>query len=357
MDLSKINKNILISLTVVAVSFLILELFSRIFFLISDRDIKAFKKFPGRYIQSYFSGYKLSPNWVLENKLTKETINSFGFRSPEFQFSKNKDTYRIICLGSSMVYGTGKNNDTFPFQIERELNQLKKDGINFEVINAGIPGYTSYHTMTQFLTSLVDLDPDLVISYQLFTEMWYAWDLSFSKMNSENFHPINTSLSLKRILDKSYFLILANATFRKHRSNILKTKNHRYETKNFDENILNYYDRNIKIIAMTCDYLNIDLVLSIPISLFKQKNTEAEKKLIIDYENKEFYFKYIQKGKDILKSISKEHDNVYYYDPSDYINSDLNTFEDRYHLTNEGNMLLGKEFKNYIINSDLLSNK
>ena len=64
---------------------------------------------------------------------------------------------------------------------------------------------------------------------------------------------------------------------------------------------------------MTCDYLNIDLVLSIPISLFKQKNTEAEKKLIIDYENKEFYFKYIQKGKDILKLISKEHDNVYYY--------------------------------------------
>ena len=60
MDLSKINKNILISLIVVAVSFLILELFSRIFFLISDRDIKALKKFPGRYIQSYFSGYKLS---------------------------------------------------------------------------------------------------------------------------------------------------------------------------------------------------------------------------------------------------------------------------------------------------------
>ena len=56
---------------------------------------------------------------------------------------------------------------------------------------------------------------------------------------------------------------------------------------------------------MTCDYLNIDLVLSIPISLFKQKNTEAEKNLIIDYENKEFYFKYIQKGKDILKSISQ----------------------------------------------------
>ena len=144
MDLSKINKNILISLIGVAVSFLILELFSRIFFFISDRDIKAFKKFPGRYKQSYFSGYSLSPNWNLKHKQAKETINSFGFRSPEFQFSKSKDTYRIICLGSSMVYGTGKNKDTFPFQLEKELNQSGQDGINFEVINAGVPGYTSY---------------------------------------------------------------------------------------------------------------------------------------------------------------------------------------------------------------------
>ena len=59
----------------------------------------------------------------------------------------------------------------------------------------------------------------------------------------------------------------------------------------------------------------------------------------------------------ILKSISKEHGNVHYYDPSDYIKSDINTFEDRYHLTNEGNMLLAKEFKSYIVNSSLLVDK
>ena len=46
MNLSKIKKNIIISLIGVAVSFLILELFSRIFFFISDRDIKALKNTP-----------------------------------------------------------------------------------------------------------------------------------------------------------------------------------------------------------------------------------------------------------------------------------------------------------------------
>tara|TARA_B100000886_G_C20409420_1_gene486331 strand:- start:1007 stop:1354 length:348 start_codon:yes stop_codon:yes gene_type:complete len=115
--------------------------------------------------------------------------------------------------------------------------------------------------MIQFFTSLVVLDPDLVISYQLFTEMLYAYDINFSKINSENFHPINSSLSLKRILDSSYLLILTNVTFREYESNLFEPKNFKYETKNFDENILNYYSRKIKIIAMACDYLNMDLVL------------------------------------------------------------------------------------------------
>ena len=90
MDLSKINKNILISLTVIAVSFLILELFSRIFFFISDRDIKAFKKFPGRYIQSYFSGYKLSPNWVIKINRLKKQLILLGLDLLNFNFLKAK---------------------------------------------------------------------------------------------------------------------------------------------------------------------------------------------------------------------------------------------------------------------------
>ena len=120
MNLSKINKSILISLTVIAVSFLILEVFSRIFFFISDRDIKTFKKFPGRYIQSYFSDI----NFLLigqENKQTKEVLILLGLDLLNFNFLKAKIlivlyAWALLCLWN------GENNDTFPFQIERELN-------------------------------------------------------------------------------------------------------------------------------------------------------------------------------------------------------------------------------------------
>jgi len=360
MDLNKTYKKIILFFITIIVSFICLEIFSRIFFYVSNKDIKAFKKFPGRYTESYFSGYRLSPNWFLDNDQKKEKINSYGFRSPEFEFLKNKKTYRIICLGSSVVYGKGNNEETFPFYLEQKLNELKINNINVEVINAGVPGYTSYHTMTQFLTSLIDLKPDLIISYQLFTEMWYAWDINFDKMQSENFKPINTNISYERILDKSYFLIIVNSTLRKYENKVIDNSNisdsdfSKNEIRNFDESYLYYFSRNIKHMALVCDYQNIDLILSVPLSLFKEKNTEAEKKIIYDYENKEFYLDFIKKGNKILKSISNKHKNVHFFNPSNHIKSDITILEDRYHPTLKGNKLLSEEFKNYIIKLDLL---
>ena len=362
MNLHKIYKNIVMVFITIIISFVCLEIFSRIFFYATSNDIKAFKKYPGRYIESYFSGYSLSPNWSLENNLIKEKINSYGFRSPEFQFSKNKGTYRIICLGSSVVYGLGDNQDTFPFHLEKKLNQLKINDIDVEVINAGVPGYTSYHTLTQFLTSLIDLKPDLIISYQLFNEMWYAWDINFDKMNSENFRPINTNISYKRVLDKSYFLIIINSILRKYKSEVINNSTipdsdiSKNEIRNFDESYLYYFSRNINFMAMACEYLNIDLILSVPISLFKEKNTEVEKKIIYDYENKEFYLDYIKEGNKILKSISNNYSGVHFFNLSNYIKSDITTLEDRYHPTLKGNKLISEELKNYILKLGIIKN-
>ena len=339
---------------------LCLELFSRLFFYISEKDILAFKKYPGRYKNSYFSGYGLSPNWSLENNGLKETINSYGLRSPEFQFKKNKDTYRIICLGSSVVYGRGNDDETFPFQLEEKLNNMNLNGVTFEVINAGIPGYTSYHTSTQLLTSLIDLKPDLVISYQLFNELWYYFERNNEKMNSQNFHSITNISSYERILDKSYFLTIINSISRKYKSQIsdnndILNQNEIIEnTRIYDDKVLHYYKRNINFMAMACEYLDITLILSTPLSLYKEKNTEEEKKYIYDHNNKDFYLKLINEGNKILNIISKKHDGVYYFNPSNYIKSNLSTLEDRYHPTSLGNALIGEEYKKLILNLNLM---
>ena len=353
------NRYFIVPITFIIAFILCSELFSRLFFYISEKDILAFRKYPGRHKISYFSGYALTPNWSLENNGIKETINSYGLRSPEFEFKKNKDIYRIICLGSSVVYGEGSDEDTFPFRLEKKLNKMKLKNVTFEVINAGIPGYTSYHTTTQFLTSLIDLKPDLVISYQLFNELWYYFERNNEKMNSENFQPFPSGSSIKIILDKSYFLTLIKVFIKKYsvrvdnNSSIPNQEDSTNSTRTYDDKVLKYYLRNIKILASFCKDQDISLILSTPLSLYKENNSEEEKNFIYDYFNKGFYLKLIKEGNEILNNISKMYDDVYHFNLSNHIECDLSTLKDRYHPTTLGNDLIGEEYKKFIFENKL----
>jgi hypothetical protein len=69
----------------------------------------------------------------------KASINSFGFRGPEFPLIKPARVCRIINMGGSSTFGF-RNSDrgTYPFQLE-ELFQQHPSSLKVEVINAGFP--------------------------------------------------------------------------------------------------------------------------------------------------------------------------------------------------------------------------
>ena len=50
--------------------FVALEILSRTYFFISENDINAFRKYPGRYQGSHFTGYKLTKNWELNQAIS-----------------------------------------------------------------------------------------------------------------------------------------------------------------------------------------------------------------------------------------------------------------------------------------------
>jgi lysophospholipase L1-like esterase len=86
--------------------------------------------------------------------------NSLGYRSDEFTVEKPKDKIRIVALGGSTTYGVGVNNDeTWPSHLGKEL------GDNFEVINMGVPGYSSRENLAQSEMYLSELQPDLAVYY------------------------------------------------------------------------------------------------------------------------------------------------------------------------------------------------
>jgi len=136
-------------------------------------------------------------------------INSNGFRDREFSITKSTNTFRIICLGDSVTFGCpeklNKPEDTYPKRLEKLLN--KRIQINrFEVINAGVFGYTSYQGRRYLERDIIKYQPDLVTVH--FGPDDAASALYFSD-KEQKMQP-QWLLNLQNILIKSKFYQLMN---------------------------------------------------------------------------------------------------------------------------------------------------
>lgn len=70
-------------------------------------------------------------------------INKHGFRGKEFEIERRRGIYRIAALGDSCTFGFGvEEGDTYPERLQSELERLCPS-CRWEVINLGVPGYSS----------------------------------------------------------------------------------------------------------------------------------------------------------------------------------------------------------------------
>lgn len=115
-------------------------------------------RLPARYLNGLpYVGYVPHPDFPEHNTL--------GYRGPEIALPKPEGMFRIVALGGSTTYSTGTGpQDSYPAQLERILRE-DYDYANVEVINGGIPGYTSWDTLVNYLLRVVELEPDLLIVY------------------------------------------------------------------------------------------------------------------------------------------------------------------------------------------------
>jgi lysophospholipase L1-like esterase len=130
-------------------------------------DMTRFRRITNRTVDfDPYLFWKFKPDQVLDAKGVYRkpvSINSKGFRGPEFSEPKPGGTFRIICIGDSSTFGWSVGEDeTYAYYLERLLNQKYPWGW-FDVLNLGVTGYSSRQGRELFSRQAVHLEPDLVI--------------------------------------------------------------------------------------------------------------------------------------------------------------------------------------------------
>ncbi|QDV44866.1 GDSL-like Lipase/Acylhydrolase [Stieleria neptunia] len=95
--------------------------------------------------------------------------NSMGFYGPDFSADKQDGVFRIVCLGDSCTHF---GPITYPDMLRAYLDKVAPG--KFEVINAGVIGYTSFQGKRLLETEAIQWDPDLVTVYFGWNDHWLA---------------------------------------------------------------------------------------------------------------------------------------------------------------------------------------
>ncbi len=151
-------------------------------------------------------------NWVVFDadlgyrlNASRPGVNRFSVRHGDLAVPKPKGLFRVLYLGDSVPW------DKHGFvKMTREALEERGD---IEVINAAVPGYTSYQEVRFFEKYLTPTQPDLVLwtycmndNHRFLHEFDANANMLFTKEALETFH-VETTWDL--IVGKSYLLTLA----------------------------------------------------------------------------------------------------------------------------------------------------
>lgn len=153
-------------------SFVNIDLYEKNQFFPINRDID----FPEVYKKDKNLFWRFRPNQTINSRAFSDItykINSDGFRGVEL--SNNKVDIKILALGNSCTFGWGvAQNNVWTTLLEQQL-QTSMPSKKIEVINAGVPGYSSFQGKNYFINELIEkIQPDIVLIMFGWNDQWPA---------------------------------------------------------------------------------------------------------------------------------------------------------------------------------------
>lgn len=135
-----------------------------------SRDVKADQSVSLRSIIQPNSSdeiiYELRPNLTTKFQGVPVRTNKWGMRGPDIELNKDPNVIRVALLGDSFAFGWGVNEEeSFARIFEKYSNEHVKGDKRVEVLNFGVPGYSTFQEVAAFLQSGSKFKPDIVIVY------------------------------------------------------------------------------------------------------------------------------------------------------------------------------------------------
>ena len=110
--------------------------------------------------------YDLLPGTSVPFQGEQVDISACGMRDKDYSVEKPDNTFRIAVLGDSFTFGWGvKEHEAFPSVLERNLNYYFSDAVNIEVLNFGVPGYSTFQQAALFENRVKEFNPDAVLVF------------------------------------------------------------------------------------------------------------------------------------------------------------------------------------------------
>ncbi len=137
-----------------------------------------------------YVGYRNAPN-PSPNRFDH---NNLGFRGEDITVAKPDGMFRIIVLGSSLVFDPHLSlEESYPYRLEQTL---RATGYNVEIINAGGANYTTLESLTLLGTAIFELDPDLILIYHGRSDIHHrlVWPPEAYRGNYSGSHNVNVAL-------------------------------------------------------------------------------------------------------------------------------------------------------------------
>lgn len=323
-------------------------------------------------------GYTLKKNI----KIAEYEINSKGFRSSEFSEKKPKNTIRIFVVGGSTTFGSnaGSNEYTIAGILNYILNTNTKS-YKFEVINAGVPGYTTWQNKLK-VKEIFSYEPDLVFIMDGFVDALRAQNYSYKEIhkfvneNDKKFYEMSETQNkiIKYLIEKSEIIKsikYLTSKFQQTQPDALITKEKINDTINkssLKEKLDAFNTKNNLIDAgdfLIKNKINL-VILKSPWIIDSKKGYESIKSNIygrmyvkdIDAVKggSSFYISSYEEVHSILNQVC-ENLEVYCIDLHKIFkeNDDKNTpqklFSDTFHFNRFGNFLISKHLSEFIFNN------